>query len=65
MNAQKPTCKVCGAELIGLEDPAETIWRADRGELKGYCRIHHWQLLPLHEQQELAAMARETLEKSN
>jgi hypothetical protein len=65
MNRQKPTCKVCGAELMGFDDPAETIWRADRGELRGYCRSHYWQLLPLQEQQALADIARGTLQESN
>jgi hypothetical protein len=62
MQSTNPTCKECGTLLSGLEDPRETILRADRGELKGFCPYHDWQDLSLREQHALAEIARRKLE---
>ena len=58
-----PTCKICGRDLRGLEDPNETIRRADNGELKGCCPVHDWQDIPLADQQALAEVARKKLDR--
>ena len=63
-----PTCKKCTERttvLAGLEDHEETVRRADRGELKGFCPYHDWQEISLAEQQALAAVARRKLETSS
>ena len=61
-----PVCPVrgCGSQLRGLEDHEETIRRADRGELKGYCPYHTEQNISLAEQQILAEIARKKLRGS-
>jgi len=52
-----PKCKHCGTELSGHEDPQETVRRAERGDLKGWCPEHDWQELDIREQQILAEVA--------